>query len=324
MKAFVHSFHYILVLLAAVTGPQRLSAQTFEQDSVCYEVVSPSEVHVTDADEDIVNVVIPASVTFQGRCYRVSLIRDNSLQYHQRLRSAVVGAVRIGENAFFQCANLTAVTFTEHVRDIAFDAFRFTGLTEVFIPATVTHIGGCFHNCFSLKRLEIDARNPIYDSRQHCNAVIETQANRLIDGCAATVIPDGVTSIGEGAFLQNPITSISFPPSVKVIEFAAFYQCRQLSNVHFSEGLTQIGNRAFGECLSLRSVVLPASLLSVGDYGFRSCPLVSVRVLSRRGLDFRHKAVDQSVLDNAVFIIPRSTSGVYSLQLFRHRAEAFE
>ena len=93
--------------------------------------------------------------------------------------------------------------------------------------------------------------------------------------------------------------------------------------MHFSEGLTQIGNRAFDECLSLRSVVLPASLLSVGNYGFRSCPLVSVRVLSRRGIDFQYRGVDQNVLDNAAFIIPRGTSGVYSIQLFRHRAEAF-
>ena len=81
---------------------------------------------------------------------------------------------------------------------------------SITIPATVTYEGvdysvtsigrGVFSSCSSLTAIIVDEGNTVYDSRGRCNAIIETSSNTLIAGCSATIIPEGVTSIGYYAF----------------------------------------------------------------------------------------------------------------------------
>ena len=74
-------------------------------------------------------------------------------------------------------------------------------LTSVNIPKSVTRIGvRVFANCYDLASMVVDEDNPIYDSRENCNAIVKTASNTLMYGCKNTDIPSSVTSIGEYAF----------------------------------------------------------------------------------------------------------------------------
>ena len=65
---------------------------------------------------------------------------------------------------------------------------------------SVTSIGNnAFAYCESLTNIDVDSGNSIYDSRNDCNAIIETASNTLVAGCQNTIIPNSVTSIGNDA-----------------------------------------------------------------------------------------------------------------------------
>ena len=144
------------------------------------------------------------------------------------------------------------------------------GLTSVSIPGSVVYISPkyLFMNCYNLANIDVASTNPIYDSRNDCNAIIETESNMLIYGCQNTVIPAGVTAVGDYAFMSsNGLTSVTFPITVTDIGQHAFEGCRALSTVVIPGTLTTIGDRAFSYCPSLTDVycyVADPSSMSVG------------------------------------------------------------
>ena len=106
-------------------------------------------------------------------------------------------------------------------------------LTSIVIGNGVTSIGEtAFDDCSSLTSIVVAEGNTVYDSREQCNAIIHTATNTLIRGCQNTIIPDGVTSIGEGAF----------------------YGCVALKSIVIGNGVTSIGEAAFMGCDSLKSI----------------------------------------------------------------------
>ena len=100
-------------------------------------------------------------------------------------------------------------------------------LISVTIPSSVTSIGaGIFDGCTSLASIVIEEGNPKYDSRENCNAIIETANNTLLIGCMSTNIPNGVTTIGESAFEGcSGLTFVNIPNSMTTIGKDAFYGC---------------------------------------------------------------------------------------------------
>ena len=91
-----------------------------------------------------------------------------------------------------------------------------TELTSIKIPSSVTSISaGLFQGCTNLASIIVDEENTVFDSRDNCNAVIRTASNILISGCKSTTIPNGITTIGQKAFLNcSGLTSITIPNSV--------------------------------------------------------------------------------------------------------------
>ena len=152
----------------------------------------------------------------------------------------------IGDFAFQFCTNLNTLIIPEGVTTIGRNAFAVCpSLSSITIPASVTNIGNYAFDNDGLVSMSVASGNITYDSRNDCNAIIETTTNKLIAGCKNTVIPSDVAIIGE----------------------SAFYKCNGLTSVTIPNSVTTIGNDAFGFCSSLKEIYCLAEVTpDVGSF----------------------------------------------------------
>ena len=172
-------------------------------------------------------------------------------------------------NVFTNCSSLTSVTIPNSVTRIDHQVFRgCSSLSSIVIPASATTIDkNLFVNCPNLTSVVVENGNPKYDSRDNCNAIIETATNKIINGCAGSFIPSTVTTIRSCAFeLIEGLTNITIPDNVKTIEYAAFSQCSDLKYLTIQNGVTTIEGAAF-EKTAIESIVIPASVTKINNFG---------------------------------------------------------
>ena len=178
----------------------------------------------------------------------------------------------IGYGVFGGLANLTSINIPSSVTTIADDAFAVcSGLTSIIIPENLTSIATyAFVGCTNLTSIVVTPGNEVYDSRNDCNAIIETSSNTLIIGCSATIIPEGVTKIGYNAFWGTKLASIVIPEGVTEIGQDAFYECMELTSVTLPESLSRIDYNAFRGS-GITSIILPQNLMSIESGAFADC-----------------------------------------------------
>ena len=202
----------------------------------------------------------------------------------------------IGGYACYYCTRLKYVNIPNSVTRIGYNSFSYCyDLDSLFIPSSVTEIGiTAFMRCKNMKSITVDSNNAYYDSRDNCNAIIETSSNTLIAGCKNTIIPNTVTAIGDWAFndfddllelmIPNSVTYIGeggisccdaltrliIPNSVTAISMDAFYGSDNLRSVIIGNSVSTIRLRAFEDCFSLRKVTCIANtppILEDNGYG---------------------------------------------------------
>ena len=190
--------------------------------------------------------------------------------------------IAIGSSAFYGRSRLTGIDIPSSITIIGMEAFAgCSSLTSMTIPSSVTAIGQlAFAGCNAMTSIIVESGNTRYDSRNNCNAIIETESNSLIAGCQNTEIPVSVTSIGDYAFYEcSSLTGVTIPSSVTAIGEDAFMRCEGLTSMTIPNTVTSIGQGAFAECSGLTSVNIPNSITKINNSLFRMCSsLASVTI----------------------------------------------
>ena len=179
----------------------------------------------------------------------------------------------IGKGAFQDCSGLTSIEIPNSVTSIGFSAMnRCSSLKNIFIPHSVESIGTAAFGGCGLTSIVVATNNPVYDSREDCNAIVETATNTLIAGCKETFIPNSVTSIGDYAFYGcSGLSRLVLPNSITSIGKAVVYGCSNLTNLVIPNSVTSIGDYAVNRCSSLKNIFIPHSVESIGNYAFYGC-----------------------------------------------------
>ena len=196
---------------------------------------------------NVETVIIPSSITIGGKEYKITSIGEDAFRCCENLTSITIPSTvtSIGDGAFASCYSLSSIAIPSSVTSIGEWAFNgCSSLTSITIPSSVTSIGeNAFRFCESLTQIKVDSGNPVYDSRDNCNAIIETKSNTLIAGCASTIIPNSVTSIGN----------------------QAFWGCKSLTSITIPSSVTSIGDMAFCCCSSLTSITIPTHITNIDE-----------------------------------------------------------
>ncbi|MBO5553033.1 MAG: leucine-rich repeat protein [Paludibacteraceae bacterium] len=146
----------------------------------------------------------------------------------------------IGTLAFYNCFSLESINLPDGLTSLGRGTtghgpfYGCYSLRSIYIPASVTNISkDAFLRCYSLTSIVVDPANTVYDSRDNCNAIIETSINKLWYGCQTTVIPDGVLTVSDYAFeYQHNLKSIRISNTVRSFGTYVFKECENLKDIY--------------------------------------------------------------------------------------------
>ena len=249
------------------------------------------------------DVTIPS--TYQG--LPVTEIATNAFYECTSLTSIVIpdSVTTIGDRAFYGCSSLTSVTMGDSVTSIGELAFSGSNVTEVYYNGDVA--GWCgitfgdssANPVYYADNLYIDGKLvegelvipdsvttiPIYAFRgcavtsvtfgnESQLTAIDSHAFAFCKSLTSVTIPDGVTSIGNNAFLScNNLTSVTFgnESQLTAIDNYAFAFCYGLTGISIPNKVTNIGESAFKGCANLKNINIPAGITSIGVEAFQNC-----------------------------------------------------
>lgn len=235
-------------------------AYDFKVDGVAYNITSTEEktVEVTAGDNKVFyhdDVVIPPTVTYDGITYTVTAIGNNAFFKNTLTSISLPNTLRIiMDHAFYYCHQLKSLVIPEGVEIIKHWAINDCDqLESVYLPSTLVEFGNMnFGYCPKLSTVVVAPGNPKYDSRENCNAVIETETNTLYRGsCGWSRIPSGIREISDdfllyiSSFVQ--IDSLYIPESVYKIGRSRIYADKvyvkdweSLCGINYHNGITYL------------------------------------------------------------------------------------
>ena len=281
----------------------------------------------------LTSITIPNSVTSIG----ARAFGDCKSLTSVTIPNSVTG---VGGAIFYNCSSLKNIVLSENITSLptswSYTYLRvgigfFEGcssLTSVIIPKNIKAIGyRAFYGCKNLVSLQVEDGNTTYDSRDNCNAIIETATNSLVVGCSNTTFPQSVTHIADLAFAGNySLSEITIPNTITSMGGGVFYNCTSLQKVVLSENITSLSectivekliypsysrsyNYDFGffeNCSSLDSIIIPNNVIDIGDLAFAGCSSLTNIIIPNSvtniggGVFYNCKSLKNIILSNSI------------------------
>ncbi len=195
------------------------------------------------------NMVIPETVTYEGTTYTVTAIGEMTFAYCNMESVTLPNTLKtINDHAFAFCNGLSEIIIPNSVTTIGRYVFwNCTALRRVFIGSGVQSIDQyLIESCYDVESLEVHPDNPYFDSREGCNAIIETATNSLIVGCKNTVFPSTITEIGHEAFYEGTGPEhVVIPNSVTKVGVIAFYRTKGVKSIVVGSGVVDMPDNPF-------------------------------------------------------------------------------
>ena len=298
----------------------------FTQDSIRYDVSSGDAV-VTGCADSVTKLVIPETVTYDDKEYKVVGIQDHAFDWANHrslaLETADLGGLplEIGEYAFRGQKSLTTVAGMDNITAVS--DYMFTAcsaLTSVADLSRVTSVGiQAFMNCSSLTALEglnfsaltsikqeafnkmgsfsLELGEHTFDSLESLG--IRAFAN-MTDITGKVVLPEGITEIPEGAFSSTGITGVDWS-HITAIGKSAFSKCAGLTELHLPDSVTSIGESAFKSSGLTGELQLPNSVTSIGNEAFRNVKIEGNLVLPSALTFLGTRAFSETTISSVTF-----------------------
>lgn len=168
-----------------------------------------------------------------------------------------------------------------------------------------------FRGCPNLKSIVVEEGNKKYDSRENCNAIVETATNTLVCGTENSTIPSTITAIGSSAFAETGLKNCVIPEGVTSIQNVAFENCQNLESVTLPQSLKRLGSRVFANS-GLTSVVIPEGITWLSDGTFWNCnSLAEVVCKAKVAPQLKSDAFSNDVLSKATLYVPEESVESY-------------
>ncbi|MCM1094298.1 MAG: leucine-rich repeat domain-containing protein [Lachnospiraceae bacterium] len=326
MKNLMHRLFSIFILVAVFGTPLYNYAQTFSYNGINYSILDETEQTAVVGYNCYAqgDVCVSPRVLFNDKIYSVVAVCDSAFYLNNTVKSITFqgsgSLTEIGQYAFYGCTSLEKIILPETVSFIGSNAFgrceqladiklpaslktiyhyafwMCTGLASITLPASVEYVrsGNVFAGCTSLTRINVEEGSQHYKS---IDGVLYSYDGKKI--CAyplgisdSYAIPEGVITIGEGAFIgHETLSGVTLPSTITSIEREAFLLC---------EGLT--------------SIELPPVLNTIGLQAFTGCPLTSVKCHSLTPPTAPINIFDEDVYKNGRLWCPGESVDVYRNQ----------
>lgn len=288
----------LILFFLAFSGIFNVYAFDFSEDNnsghtIYYTIVDETAktVSVAKASPTTGDLEIPSTVTHEETTYTITEIGRTAFRY-SRFTSIILpeGITTINEYAFSYNPSLLTCNLPSTVTSVGATAFSgCSGITSLFIPASVTTIGNnAFNNCGNVTSIVVEEGNTIFDSRDNCNAIIETATNTIITGCNTTVIPSTVTSITGSAFGSCTFESFYLPAQVTNISQSILSGCPNLMTITVDPQNTVYDSRdnsnaiiiSESNCLLLgcKNTTIPNTITEIGDFALYMSKIEQVTI----------------------------------------------
>ena len=266
-----------------------------------------------------------------------ALYKGNDAQNHTLTTVQLPeGLITIGSVAFYQCRALSSINIPSSVTTIAGSAFNScTALTNITIPPGVTYIGGrAFKSCFNLWSIVIPSSVTVLLDGCFWNCInltdisISTETTIIekwvflgCDQLSTITLPEGLLTIGSGAFQETNITA-QIPSTVTRVEFNAFRYCRGYTNVIIpasvktwtNNPLGDKENNAFANCINITTVTFAHGCTVIPVGMFSSCSkLTTINIPNTMTTILRNAFYDCSESSGIKVVFPRSVTTIGSL-----------